>query len=251
MSRLFDYHPLSPEVLENPYPYYQKIREHTPLYWNEELDVWMVMRYHDIVKIYKDKRASCYRMQHLLKNKIPSESLSETKELSQLLSNWMLFNDPPRHTCLRSPVNSLLTNNVSIKLKNFIHTQTEQLIEGITEHQFDLHREIARPLSFRVMAYLFGLKESDFKYIQHCNNGIVSFLGLPEVNMEQAKVANQDAKKIQNYFRELIQERSKNLSDDLISRLITQKTKGAVFGEEELIGAASILFVAQLAFTHP
>ena len=43
-----DYNPLSPEVIDNPYPYYAHLRTHAPVYWIEPLQGWALSRYADV-----------------------------------------------------------------------------------------------------------------------------------------------------------------------------------------------------------
>ena len=43
------YQLLDPEVLANPYPLYQRLREEAPVYWDPYLHAWVVTRYEDVV----------------------------------------------------------------------------------------------------------------------------------------------------------------------------------------------------------
>jgi cytochrome P450 len=43
-----DYNPLSPEVQDNPYPYYAELRNKAPVAWLEPLQCWAVSRYADV-----------------------------------------------------------------------------------------------------------------------------------------------------------------------------------------------------------
>src|SRR3954469_22814527 len=45
------YHLLDPEVLANPYPLYQRLREEAPVHWDPYLHTWVVTRYQDVVTV--------------------------------------------------------------------------------------------------------------------------------------------------------------------------------------------------------
>ena len=39
----------APEVIANPYPYFEMLREEDPVHWNEKYGVWILTRYDDVV----------------------------------------------------------------------------------------------------------------------------------------------------------------------------------------------------------
>ena len=48
------YDPVSPEAHLNPYPIYQQLRDHQPLYYVAEHDVWALSRYTDVQEGLRD-----------------------------------------------------------------------------------------------------------------------------------------------------------------------------------------------------
>src|ERR1700759_252743 len=45
---------LDPEVLANPYPLYQRLRELDPVHWDPFLNAWVVTRYEDVGTVLRD-----------------------------------------------------------------------------------------------------------------------------------------------------------------------------------------------------
>ena len=43
-----EYNPYSSELMVDPYPVYQKLRDEQPAYYNQELDLWVLSRYADV-----------------------------------------------------------------------------------------------------------------------------------------------------------------------------------------------------------
>ncbi len=44
-------HLLDPQVLANPYPLYQRLREQDPVHWDPFLHAWVVTRYPDVITV--------------------------------------------------------------------------------------------------------------------------------------------------------------------------------------------------------
>ena len=42
---------LDPDVLANPYPLYQLLREEDPVHWDPYLHAWIVTRYEDVITV--------------------------------------------------------------------------------------------------------------------------------------------------------------------------------------------------------
>jgi len=42
------------DCIQNPYPFLRKAREEEPVFYSPEFDCWVVTRYEDIVKAFKD-----------------------------------------------------------------------------------------------------------------------------------------------------------------------------------------------------
>ena len=49
-----EYNPFSPEVKENPYPYYAYLRNNAPVYHIESLDWWAVTRHENVLSVLKN-----------------------------------------------------------------------------------------------------------------------------------------------------------------------------------------------------
>lgn len=48
---------LSQEFADNPYPTYQALRESAPLNWHEATQSYLVSRYEDVARVFKDKKS--------------------------------------------------------------------------------------------------------------------------------------------------------------------------------------------------
>ena len=46
------------EIRSNPYPFYDMLRRHDPVHWDDEMGFWVLTRYTDIDSLYTDERFS-------------------------------------------------------------------------------------------------------------------------------------------------------------------------------------------------
>ena len=57
-----DYDPRRPEVIADPFPVFQELREQAPLYRSSVLGGWVLTRYDDVKTAISDRRFSADRM---------------------------------------------------------------------------------------------------------------------------------------------------------------------------------------------
>jgi cytochrome P450 len=86
------YDPFDPALMADPYPYYERLREAHPVYYNERMDFYVLSRYDDIY--------GALRKPHLFSS---AQGLTPEKdEIAKLgLPPTFIMMDPPEHTRLR------------------------------------------------------------------------------------------------------------------------------------------------------
>ena len=95
-----DYNPLSPEVQENPFPYYAFLRQHHPVIWLEPLQAWAISRYRDVDYAVKNP-------QIFSSAKWIAQSAGDLNPVPEV--PWMIETDPPDHIRLRKLVSKAFT----------------------------------------------------------------------------------------------------------------------------------------------
>jgi cytochrome P450 len=82
MHAEFDALLVSPDIMENPYPIYRRLRDEMPAMWSENWQSWVFSRYEDVGASLKDKiNLSNKRRQALLFNNFSEQELKETEFL--------------------------------------------------------------------------------------------------------------------------------------------------------------------------
>src|SRR5580765_2600638 len=97
-----------PEMLADPYPLYDRLRELDPVYWSERFHAWIVTRHDEVSAGLNDLRLSSDRAKLF-------QDLAGSPELEpffSFLARRMVLADPPKHTRLRGLVSQSFTPHV-------------------------------------------------------------------------------------------------------------------------------------------
>jgi pimeloyl-[acyl-carrier protein] synthase len=99
----------SPEFFIDPYPFYHRLRREDPVHWSEHWGCWVLTRYRDVLSSMVDPRLSNSMRMKLYMSQLPEEDRIRLRPLTEHLSTWMFFTDPPDHTRLRTLVSKAFT----------------------------------------------------------------------------------------------------------------------------------------------
>ena len=97
------------EVIDDPHSYYRGLREAEPIHWNERWGGWVLTGYDDVVKVLRDREHFSSDRMGYLARELPAEKQADYKPIFDVLSQWMVFRDPPDHTRLRILLNKFFT----------------------------------------------------------------------------------------------------------------------------------------------
>jgi cytochrome P450 len=151
------YDPYLPEVLQDPYPLYARLRREQPVYYLERFDAWALALFQDIWEASQDAQhySTC--------NGTADRALLERKpsEMEVLTSL-----DPPLHTAVRRR----LFAHFSPAAARALEPQMRRwAVECIERHQgggrIDAVAQLAQPLAVRVACTLSGFPLQDADYL--------------------------------------------------------------------------------------
>ena len=90
-----EYNPFLPEFVEDPYPFYARLRTEDPVH-QSPLGLWVLTRYDDVARVLRDPRFGRKGFDLLVDARFGTEPGQPG------LATSMLFRDPPDHTRLRT-----------------------------------------------------------------------------------------------------------------------------------------------------
>ena len=230
----------SPEFLANPYPLYEKIRNSSDVYPAKELDSFWLMRHSDCDLLLKSPDFG----KEIDDNFTSTNDSRPTSNVMEDPYRSMLFLDPPRHTRLRLLVTKAFTPKAVESMRPFVEEISTSLAKTFRRAMyFDVIRDFAAPIPAYTIAKMLGVPQSDMPKFKEWSDDAVLSLDVAIGKEEQAK-ADQAQSNLLDYFQELIDERRKNLADDLLSDLIRSEEPGDKLSHIELLVMCNLLLIA-------
>jgi cytochrome P450 len=230
--------------LRDPYPAHRWLRDHDPVHWSDGLQGWIVSRYADVLEIFNHpERFSAERFRKLAP-RFRSER-AEVRAVASVLSDWLVFRDPPDHTRLRNLLQKTFTPRHLEKNRDGIQITVDSLLDRVAERgEMDFMRDFAFPLPAIVIAILLGAPKEDIEPIKLWSDRLAAHVGGAvdgRDNFSEAKAGLDD---LVAYFRTLLAERRRRPGDDLMSLLLRAEHEGERLSEEEVVSNCVLLLFA-------
>ncbi len=213
----------------DPFPWYEKKRENSPVYRDDKSGVWHVFRYQDVKRVLSDfSYFSSARNRGGEDNPIGSSLISS---------------DPPRHTKLRSLVSRAFTPKRVEEMGPRIREIAEELVsEFSSKNSFDLVEDFSGQLPVIVIAELLGIPAEDRSKFKKWSDQLVS--GARDDFSEGEEGYSEPQIAMGMYFNDIIQQKREKPGDDLISSLLEAEVDGQKLNPYELLGFCVLLLVA-------
>ena len=129
---------VSPEVLECPYPYYERVREEAPVH-QTPLGFWAVSRYEDVLSVVRNPEMFSSLAQSNSFVTPPPPEVIEIAKQGYPRVNTLLSNDPPSHTQFRNLVNKAFLPKRVAQLEDSIRKIANDLVDAfINDSKVDL-----------------------------------------------------------------------------------------------------------------
>lgn len=218
----------------DPYPAFRRLRETTPIVWNEVTEFWALLKYEDVRLV--SGRPLLYSSTKGIT--IPDPFVPEPVQEGNLI-----FTDPPRHRQLRKLINSGFTRRQVALLEPKVRDIVKSILDDIDpSREYEFAEEIAAPLPTRMIADLLGAPPDDWEQFRIWSDAAVGGTD-PDIEMEPLAAMAE----LYEYFMELITaRRSGRISgeDDLLSILGAAEVDGERLTDEDLLNFSFLLLVA-------
>lgn len=227
---------------DDPHPLMRALRENGRVA-RDVVGLWLLSHHADV--------SAGLRNSHLSREPWRAPAWEKTRPfladstLERTALQWMLFNDPPKHTRLRRLVNGAFKPPVVAALRERIVAVTDQLLDALpVQGSFELMSGLAQPLPVRVICDILGLPPEDFAQTKLWSDAL-SIIVEPVVRREQRAAAGRAAEEMVAYLRgHLAARRRAAPRDDVLGLLIAAQDDGGGLSEDELLGNLILLFIA-------
>jgi cytochrome P450 len=220
--------------LDDPYPALNDMREREPVAATP-FGFWRVLRYAHVVELMRHSDAG--------KRNSRGEVAFAAEGIARGL--FMLNQDPPAHTRLRRLVSRAFTPRAVERLRPRIESLVEDLLDRVAPSgEMDVIADLALPVPSTVICEMMGVpledRDSFTTWTADSTFGLLGALAPPEL-LERAQHAQRS---LAGYFARLIEVRSGELGDDMLSTMIRAADDGDRLSNAELLVQSSGLLVA-------
>lgn len=230
--------PTDPAFVQNPYPFYDRIRPLGDLIWWDDYDMVCAAGYDAVNAILRDRRLG-REMPADLQKPVPGRLAA----FYDIEAHSMLELNPPRHTRLRALVMRAFTSRRIKELAPEIETLCHQLIDGFPAGGVDLLAAYGQKIPVIIIARLLGVPEAMADQLLLWSGAMVAMYQASRTAEIENNAANAAAE-FADFMRGYIDQRRDSPADDLISHLIGAEQDGAKLSTDELITTCILLLNA-------
>jgi len=224
MQPLSSYTLADPKVMQNPYPYYERLRTEDPVHFDEGIRTWLVTRHEDIVAVARNTEV--YSDEMRVSDDIRSPFKAEVDEYMRREGFLPLGQtdgfkvDGEVHTRRRALVAHAFTGPAVAAMEARVAAICRDTAAAfLGRAEADLVREYAMPIPILVICDALGLPMDRVDEISRGADSMVASLGAG-ASREQAYQHGRNVMQLQRFVRQAIEERRLKPGTDLISLLV-------------------------------
>lgn len=262
MTAIPHYQPLlelEPEAVRCPHPYFERLREESPVVWIEELSCYAVTRHADALEVLRNPELFSSRMptgpkamnetmavlQELLMGS-PEMQQVFTEGLALGVTSVLLNADPPMHDRQRNLVNRAFSPRRVQSMERGIREIADGLIDRFVDAgRCEFVHDFAVGLPLTVIAGALGVPDADLATFKRWSDDFVVAIGNHLLTKERLGEMLKSQVEFYEYFTKKIEERQAQPGDDLISDVVMARIDGTEpLSTQEMLGMFSQFLVA-------
>lgn len=230
--------PMNAEFQQNPYPFYDQLRAENPVIWSESMQGFCVAGYDDIITVLTE-----------------SENYSSSKFWPILLGEYdpapevqpMISLDPPDHLRTRTLAQKAFLPRELKKLEEKIHLITDDLIDHAVsvakDGTFDMVWDFAALFPVSVISEMLGIDKTKRLEFKHWVDDLLSASNRAIYGEERLAQIKRSSDSLRAYFSDIVDARTENPGDDMISSFITAEVNGEHLSKIEVINLVILLLI--------
>jgi len=223
-----------PQNRDDPHPLWNRLREEQPVHKTPD-GYFRVLRHADVVRVLKELPVGV----RTTEGQLPG--VDETT----MPRRFMLMQDPPDHTRLRRLVSRAFTPPTIERMRPHVRSLVTSMLDAVADRdEIDVIGDLARPLPSTVICEMLGVPLEDRASFTDWTAHVTHLLQPRTMTERQRTRTIEAATGLVGYMSKLIDQRRKQLGDDMLSVLIRAEESGDKLSEEELITQSIGLLVA-------
>ncbi|OIK06493.1 cytochrome P450 [Streptomyces monashensis] len=229
----------------DPYPLYEELRR-TPVLHEEADGPFVISSYWDIEALLHDPRISSDATNLAAAG---ADELSHSDETGGLPPSFIRL-DPPEHDRLRRIANRGFGPPRRPRRIEGMHGELEEIVAGLLDglgdaRQIDLVDQFAYPFPVTVICRLLGVPREDEPRFRAWVDPIVAGLDPDSrTSADSARAAQEARLQLGMYLSGLVEQRTREPRDDLLSDLVTSHGPDGSMTMMEVLATAVLLLIA-------
>lgn len=224
---------LSPEFAADPYPAYAVMREEKPLIWHDATKSYIISRYEDVERVFKDKQTQFTTDNY-------------DWQLEPVHGKTILQLSGREHAVRRALVAPAFRgSDLQEKFLPVIERNSRELIDAFRHSgSADIVGDYATRFPVNVIADMLGLDKADHARFHGWYTAVIAFLGNLSGDPEVTAAGERTRVEFAEYMIPIIRKRRDNLGDDLLSTLCAAEVDGVRMSDEDIKAFCSLLLAA-------
>ena len=222
MTAPTELNPYQADVIECPYPMYERMREQG-VYYLESAGAWIVTRWEDVQFVLK--RSDLFsNLPGLDPHALAPEQMQLARETGALPGS-----DPPEHTHYRRLAGPWLSKRGIDSFEPQVYRVIDSLIDRFIEDgEVELASQFSTPMTVLVFVELMGIGDEDIPRVTSWVNDTIEAMGAAFGLVERERLGELMAsgEAFRHYLLDLADERRGNPRDDMLTDLVTGSMKG-------------------------
>jgi cytochrome P450 len=220
---LHEINAFDPEVLQDPYPYFARLRSEAPVFRDPKTNIVSVSTYDLIMEVNRQPLVFSNDFATQLRSGStqavdPDEAAISAKGWA--VTNTMLTADPPAHTRYRKLSMKAFTMKRVEAMGAYVAEVTNQLIDGfIADGHCEFKSQFANHLPMTIIADSLGAPRSDMDKLHRWSDAFIVQLGGVSDKAARLEAARQIVE-FQHYFVDIIEKKRRLPTEDVISDLV-------------------------------
>lgn len=247
----------TPEMLRDPYSYYERLRAEAPVFRDPKTGIVSVSTYALALEVNKKPKQFSNDFGALLSTggagQLDPEELA-VMEQGLAGTNTMLTADPPAHTRYKRIAMKAFPHSRVQAMAPYMAEVSNMLIDRfIKDGEVELKSQFSDQLPSIVIADALGAKRDEIPQFQYWLRGTIGKLNGNATREERIDFARREIE-LQNYFIKAFAARRETPTDDIVSDLVhapVDDEGGRLLNDSELFSITNQLFSAgQEATSH-
>jgi cytochrome P450 len=225
--------PYRPDLGENPYPTFKRMREEAPLYYNKDYDFYALSRFEDIDTHFSNTEVFSSARSDIMEF-IRAEEL-------EVPNGMFIWHDPPMHTAYRNVVTKVFTPRRMNALEDQIRAYCANCLDQkIGAEKIDFIADLGAQLPGGVIGMLLGIPESARDTVRdRVEDSLRTEEGKP-MEVSQASYQGEG-------FEDYLDWRKENPGEDLMTELLNLEFTDFTGTKRKLTREEILIFVNVLA----